>query len=376
MRRGKKKAGMTEGALSRRDFLRRSGHAGLGALAVTLGGAMSLHGQPRTAYTKPHVVEEPDREFVLEASEFDWELAPGLVVKAMGYNGQTPGPAIRCKEGERIRVYVENRIPDQAISVHWHGLDEISPMLMEGEVQNTVQAIPDVPFSSEGEYIYEFDAEPSGTRFIHPSHIWPGVVQMDTGLYAALIIEPKGPEPFPYDREYTLFFDDWATGRRPPLPGTWDGTAVGGVGGGMAMGMGTMMGAMMRGPRTMPYDITTINSKAYPLTKPLRVRLGERVRLRLINPSNWLTHVIRLTGHPLKVTHTDGNPLIEPVEVDALPITISERYDVFFEANRPGVWFLYCTQPGHAAAGEQVLVVYDGHTVSTPPPRPTSARLA
>ena len=89
-------------------------------------------------------------------------------------------------------------------------------------------AIPDVPFSSEGEYIYEFEVRPSGMRFYHPSHAWPGVVQNDSGLYGPVIIEPSGPEPFPYDREYTLFFDDWATGTRPPLPGTWDGSAVGG----------------------------------------------------------------------------------------------------------------------------------------------------
>ena len=329
MRRDKRRAGMTDGALSRRDFLRLSGRVGLGAMAITIPGVMPVWGGARAetaayAPARPQALDEPHREYVLEAQELDWELAPGTVVKAMGYNGRTPGPEIRCKEGEFIRVYAENTLPKQPISMHWHGLDEASPMLMEGEAsEGTPHAIPDVPFSSEGEYIYEFEVRPSGTRFYHPSHAWPGVVQNDSGLYGPVIIEPNGPEPYPFDREYTLFFDDWATGTRPPLPGTWDGSAVGGVGGGMAMGMGAMMGAMMRGPRTAPYDITTINSKAYPLTKPLRVRRGERVRLRLINSSNWLTHVIRLTGHTLKVTHTDGNPLIQPVEVDALPIVIS-----------------------------------------------------
>jgi len=70
---------------------------------------------------------------------------------------------------------------------------------------------------------------------------------------------------------------------------------------------------------------------------------------------------VRLAGHRLQVTHTDGNPLLHPVEVDAVPITPSERYDVQFVADRPGAWLLACAEPGHASAGEQVRVVYEGY---------------
>jgi FtsP/CotA-like multicopper oxidase with cupredoxin domain len=110
----------------------------------------------------------------------------------------------------------------------------------------------------------------------------------------------------------------------------------------------------------------TINGKAYPATVPLTVRQGERVRLRFINASAEHTHVMRLAGHRVQVTHTDGNPLLYPVEVDAVPIAPSERYDVLFVAERPGVWFLTCAGPGHADAGERVLLVCEGNEGEKP----------
>jgi FtsP/CotA-like multicopper oxidase with cupredoxin domain len=148
------------------------------------------------------------------------------------------------------------------------------------------------------------------------------------------------------------------------------GGMMGGGGGMMGGGMGRMMdgmmgqggmGGMMGGDHTPAYDTMTINGEAYPATEPLRVRKGERVRLRLINASADHTHVVRLAGHRLQVTHTDGNPLDQPIAVDAVPIAPGERYDVVVAADRPGAWVLTCLAPGHRAAGEQVLLVYEGH---------------
>jgi FtsP/CotA-like multicopper oxidase with cupredoxin domain len=133
------------------------------------------------------------------------------------------------------------------------------------------------------------------------------------------------------------------------------------------MGRGGM-GGMMGGANSPAYDTMTINGKAYPATAPVRVRQGERVRLRLINASADHTHVIRLAGHRLEVTHTDGNPLVQSVEVDAVPIAPSERYDARVVADRPGAWFLYCAEEGHAGSGEQVLVLYEGQEGRTPAP--------
>ncbi|HLE43960.1 MAG TPA: multicopper oxidase family protein [Methylomirabilota bacterium] len=343
--------------------MRIAGEAGLGALAVSLGSA----GVARAG-------RGPAREIRLEARELTWELAPGRTIKAMAYNGRIPGPEIRVKEGERVRVVLTNALAEPT-TIHWHGVD----------VPNPMDGVPDVTQKrvEPGEtFVYEFEARPAGTRWYH-THAEEHR-QLDLGLAAPLVIEPAGPDPFPFDREYTLVLDDWATGTGRSLPPTREGTAggrggmggmMGPMGGMMGGGMGRMMegmmsrggmGGMMGGGRTPAYDTMTINGKAYPATEPLRVQTGERVRLRLINASAEHTHVVRLAGHRLKVTHTDGNPLAQPVEVDAVPIAPSERYDVQTVVDRPGAWFLHCAQPGHPGAGEQVLVVYEGHEGRTP----------
>jgi len=259
------------------------------------------------------------------------------------------------------------------------------------DVPNPMDGVPGVtqkPVQPGESFVYEFEARPAGTRWYH-THAQEHR-QMDLGLVAPFIIEPAEGDPFPFDREFTLVLDDWATGTGRPLPSTREGTAgargsmggmMGGTMGGRGMGgmmgggMGRMMegmmggrgmGGMMGGGNMPAYDTMTINGKAYPATEPLRVRKGERVRLRLVNASADHTHVIRLAGHRLQVTHTDGNPLVKAVEVDAVPIAPSERYDVQFVADRPGAWFLYCAELGHAGAGEQVAVLYEGHERKTP----------
>ena len=301
------------------------------------------------------------REIHLEAREVRWELAPGKVIKGMAYNGQIPGPELRLEEGERVRIVLRNSLPEPT-TIHWHGVDVPNPM-------DGVPGITQKPVQPGETFVYEFEARPAGTRWYH-THFQEHR-QLDLGLYAPLIIEPAGPDPFPFDREYTLVLDDWATGTGRPLPSTREGTAGGrgGMGGMMGGGMGRMMegmmgrgmGGMMGGGQHPAYDVMTINGKAFPASQPLTVREGERVRLRLINASADHTHVIRLGGHRLRVTHTDGNPLLQAMEVDAVPIVPSERYDVLLAADRPGAWFLYCAEPGHAVAGEQVLVLYEGH---------------
>lgn len=327
--------------ISRRDFI-------AGATRVAMGAALGA--------AVPAAAREP-RTIRLEAREVAWELAPGRTIKAMAYNGRVPGPEIRAREGERLRIVVKNALAEPT-TVHWHGVDV--PNAMDGMPAITQKAI------QPGEtFVYEFEAGPAGTRWYH-TH-FDEHRQMDLGLAAPLIVEPAGGEPFAFDREVTLVLDDWATGSAAPVPDTDEGVA------GALGGRGGMMGG--RGgddkmdddeEREPAYDTMTINGKAYPATRPLRVRKGERIRLRLINASSEHTHVVRLAGHRLGVTHTDGNPLAAPVEVDAVPIAPAERYDVLVKAERPGAWFLFCTQPGHAGAGERMLVVYEGHGGDTP----------
>jgi FtsP/CotA-like multicopper oxidase with cupredoxin domain len=336
--------GREDQALSRRQWLAVSARTGLGAVALSLGGG-ALRSREGVAQPATSGV----REIRLEARDVPWELAPGKVIRALAYNGQVPGPEIRVREGERVRVVLTNALAEPT-TIHWHGLD----------VPNGMDGVPGVtqePVQPGEAFVYEFEARPAGTRWYH-THAAEHT-QLDLGLAGPFIIEPGRPEPVPFDREHTLVLDDWATGTGRPVPSTREGTA-GGRG---------AMGGMMGGGRTPAYDAMTINGKAYPATAPITVRRGERVRLRLVNASADHTHVLRLAGHRLRVTHTDGNALVHPVPVDLLPIAPSERYDVLVVADRPGAWLLACGQPGHAAAGEQVVLVYEGHE-GRPPEAP------
>lgn len=358
--------GTVPGTLSRRDFLIRAGQVGAGGLVLALGSRRLLAAS--SGPSTPSGV----REIRLEARELAWDLGGGKTTKAMAYNGQIPGPELRVREGERVRVVLKNSL-NEPTTIHWHGVDV--PNAMDG-----VPGVTQEPVGPGETFVYEFEARPAGTRWYH-AH-FSEHKQLDLGLYAPLIIEPVEAEPFRFDREYTLVVDDWATGTGPAVARTVEGTAGGrGAMGGMMnrmmggamgrmmegmMGRGSM-GGMMSGRRGRDahgheYDVMTINGKAYPATRPLRVRKGERVRLRLINASADHTHVLRLAGHRLQVTHTDGNALVQPVEVDAVPIAPSERYDVRIIADCPGSWLLSCVQPGHAEAGERVAVVYEGHS--------------
>jgi FtsP/CotA-like multicopper oxidase with cupredoxin domain len=342
---------------SRRELLRCAGRLGLGAAALSVGG---------TALVR-RATAGPVREIELETRALTWELAPGRSIAAMAYNGRIPGPELRVREGERVRVVLTNRLAEPT-TIHWHGVD----------VPNAMDGVPGVTqkrVEPGARFVYEFEARPAGTRWYH-TH-FEEHRQLDLGLAGPLVIEPATADPFPVDREYTLVLDDWATGTARPVPMTAEGTAGGrgrmggmmGRMGGMMRG-GGMMGGMTGSARMPAYDTMTINGKASPATAPLRVERGERVRLRLINASAEHTHVVRLAGHRLQVTHTDGNPLVQPVEVDALPIAPSERYDVQVVASRPGAWFLDCLQPGHVGAGERVAVVYTGHEGATPEAAP------
>ena len=316
--------------LTRRAFLKL---AGTTFLATAAGCASRTTPPVATPGTRG-----PTVEIALTAQEVSWELAPGKPITAWTYNGTVPGHPIQVREGDRVRVTFTNRLPEPT-TIHWHGVDV--PAAMDGVPDLSQAAVqPGATFT------YEFDARPAGTRWYH-THA-NSARQLDLGLSAPLIIEPLAADP-PADREYTLLLDDWVTGFPAPTPPPADNGMMG----------GGMMGGMMddAGPA---YDTFTINGKAFPATAPLMVRHGERVRLRLINASNMQTFMLSLAGHPLQVTHTDGNPLQKAVEVDALPIVPAERYDVIFVADHPGRWPLYALNQPHTQGGLKTLIVYEG----------------
>lgn len=175
-------------AVSRRQFLKSSGRVALGGATVMAGGRALFGGAGRAA---ERAGSSGVREVRLEARELDWELRPGTVVKAMAYNGRVPGPEIRLREGERLRVLLTNRLGEPT-TIHWHGVDV--PNAMDG-----VPSVTQKPVEPGQTFVYEFDAHPAGTRWYH-TH-FNGVKQLDLGLYAPLIIEPAEPEAQRFDRE-------------------------------------------------------------------------------------------------------------------------------------------------------------------------------
>lgn len=342
--------------VSRRRLLR------LGALAMTSGLAgCALPRLPRQPSSLPASVvleaaqtPQPsgaDAAFEIVAREVEWELAPDKVIRAMTYGGTLPGAAIRVREGQRARITLRNQLREPT-TIHWHGVDV--PINMDG-----VPGISQPEVQPGESFVYAFEARPAGTRWYH-THV-NSEVQLDAGLSAPFIIEPLAPEPA-VDRDYTLVLDDFiANGAHHESEPS----------GGMMGGMMDMMG----NPRVdEKYDTFTINGKAFPAAENLVVRKGERVRLRLMNVSNMQTFIIRLLGHKLNVTHTDGNLLRAPVAVDALPIAPAERYDVLVTADNPGKWLLYAMDQYHTDNGLATYMVYQG-TESGPVNRADGRRL-
>lgn len=285
------------------------------------------------------------KEFRFSASPARVNLGAGPDFIAWTYNGQVPGPEIRVREGEIIRVVLKNFLPE-GTTIHWHGVP----------VPNAMDGVPDVtqkPVMPGETFVYEFEARPAGSYMYH-SHVR---YQLDQGLYGPLIIEPSRSQGA-YDREYTLVLEDWVMR---------DGGGVADTQRRPAMGMGGMMrgrgGLGASGdPLLEPvYDGYAVNGRVGPAIKSLEVKKGERVKLRLFNPSSATIYTLRLAGHTLTITHTDGRP-IKPVKTDILRIGMGERYDVEFLADNPGRWLLAAADMGYGEGQLRIPVHYRGVT--------------
>lgn len=330
-------------ALNRRQFIT----AGLGlAAGSALTGAWPISA---LAAPKPKV-----RQFNFTAQKAKVSLGTGREFTALTFNGQAPGPEIRVKQGEIIRVVLQNDL-DEPTTIHWHGIPLDNPM-------DGVPGLTQEPIPPGGRFVYEFEAQPAGT-FIYHSHLG---YQMDQGLHGALIIEPKQEERA-YDQEYALVLEDWvladgggpaATRRRPPMGRGMMGRGMTGRGSTGAGG----------GPLLEPaYDAYAVSGLVYPATKPIKVKKGDRIKLRIANASSSTIYDLRLAGHALTITHADGNS-VQPITTDVLRIGMGERYDVEFTADNPGKWFLMAYDTGLGESGLKVPVVYQGVQRAAPTP--------
>jgi FtsP/CotA-like multicopper oxidase with cupredoxin domain len=274
------------------------------------------------------------REFVLTAVEATHQVGT-TPWPTWTYNGRVPGPEIRVTRGDRVRIRLDNRLPHPT-TIHWHGL--AVPPAMDGVVGLSQPAVQ--PGES---FTYEFDVTQSGTFFYH-SHVG---LQLDRGLYGALIVEEPGEdERLRVDREYVLLLDDWLT--------VTPEEALASIRGG-----GGMMGG--EGPAYAGYLLNGTTDAAR-----LAVTRGERVRLRLINAASATPFRVGLTGHTFTVTHADGQP-VTPIDVSTLVIGMGERYDVIVSATNPGTWPLLVSPSGGAATVSVGMLVYTGYERNVAP---------
>ncbi len=283
---------------------------------VTARYGLQVHGardlQPR--------IENGVKVFTLTTSVIRWSILPGVSVDAYAFNGQVPGPTIRFREGDHVRIDVINRLPETT-TVHWHGL--ILPNVMDGPAM-----ITQAPIENGQMYRYDFTAVQSGTYLYHShDHVDR---QQSLGLYGALLIAPATPDPsLVADHEYTLQIQEWLKREGLTYP-------------------------------AMPMDgaqpnFFTFNGRSFPATDTIRMKVGETLKVRMVGSNNGFIHPIHIHGGPFTVVARDGQAL--PVAARFLADTVNvgpgQRYDVIWKALKPGKWLIHC-HIGHHTTNNNV----------------------
>ena len=260
----------------------------------------------------PYRMENGVKVFHLVAEPVKREFAPGLVVNCYGYNGQTPGPMIEAFEGDRVRILVTNKLPEPT-SVHWHGV--IVPSGMDGLSGLSQKSI------RPGEtYAYEYTLKQVGTLMYHPH--FDEMVQIAMGMHGFFIIHPREASVRRVDRDFAIFLNEWFI-----KPGT-----------------ATPDPSVM-----LDFNTFTFNSRVFPGTDSLPVRLGDRVRIRIANLS-MDSHPIHLHGHRFYITGTDAGPLPELAwwAENTVNVPVGTTRDIEFTADNPGDWAFHCHKTHHA----------------------------
>ena len=243
---------------------------------------------------KPRI-ENGVKIYDLTASEIDWEVEPGRRVKAWAYNGQVPGPMIRVREGERVRVNVRNELPEST-SIHFHGLEV--PIEQDG-----VPFITQKPVKPGESYTYEFIVPNSGSHMYHSHH--NSAKQVGLGLLGAFVVESRSPRSIEKnDVDYVMILNDG-------------------------------------------YHGYTLNGKSFPATEPIVAKLGQKVRIRFMN-EGMMIHPMHLHGMHMTVIDKDGWPQPAPWRCDTLNIAPGERWDVIVNCTNPGTWAFHCHILPHA----------------------------
>jgi FtsP/CotA-like multicopper oxidase with cupredoxin domain len=262
-------------------------------------------------WTLPHRMNNGVKEFHLVAEPVEREMADGMTAYLWGYNGQSPGPTIEAVEGDRVRIFVTNKLPEHT-TVHWHGM--ILPSGMDG-VGGLTQ--PHIPVGKT--FVYEFDLVKSGTFMYHPHS--DEMVQMAMGMMGFFVIHPKDPKFMPVDRDFVFLLNAYDID-----PGSYV-------------------------PRVMEmtdFNMWCWNSRVFPGISPLVVSKDDRVRVRVGNLT-MTNHPIHMHGYDFEVTCTDGG-WVRPearwpeVSID-IPVGAMRAYE--FDAKYLGDWAIHCHKSHH-----------------------------
>jgi FtsP/CotA-like multicopper oxidase with cupredoxin domain len=259
----------------------------------------------------PILRHEKDGEvkvFKLVAEPVRRKIAPWKTIDCWGFNGVSPGPAIQADEGDRLRIVVENRLPE-SLAIHWHGLE--IPYAMDG-----MPYLSQKPIAPGSQLSYEFTVHQNGTFFYH-SH---SPMQQMMGLVGMFILHPAQAHAPVVDHDFGIVLQEWAVLPNNTVPNT----------------------------ANMEWNWLTFNGACSPMTTPLIVRLGSRVRVRFVN-LGMDHHPIHLHGHTFVVTGTEAGRQPQTLwgPANTVLVGVAQARDFEFVANNPGEWMLHCHMPHH-----------------------------
>ena len=360
---------MNELVLGRRALLRAAAISGAG---FGLAQALPAWAQPLSKGLIRPLPTVSGNDIALTIGQVSVEV-DGKVSRAVGINGTVPGPLIRLKEGQRVRLRVQNTL-DEDSSIHWHGL--LVPFEMDG--------VPGVSFPGimpRSTFDYEFDLSHAGTYWYH-SH---SAYQEEDGVYGPIVIDPVGPDPVAYDREHVLVLSDHS-----PLAGAIIYRKLKQMGGPYFNRQRMTLSGLLAGRdltakerwewaqmRMDAADIADVTGSTYAFTingfGPFDnwtglFTPGERVRLRIINASAQTTFNIRIPGLPMSVVQADGLN-VRPVTVDEFQIGTAETYDVVVTPQDRAYSFV-SEASDRSGLGRATLAPREGMSAPVPPLRP------
>jgi hypothetical protein len=262
-------------------------------------------------WSLPWRMKDGVKEFHLIAEPVVREIAPGMKANLWGYNGQSPGPTIEVVEGDRVRIFVTNRLPEQT-SIHWHG--QRLPNGMDG-----VTGLNQPGIQPGKTFVYEFVARRAGTFMYHPHA--DEMVQMAMGMMGFWVTHPKNPAQHAVDRDFVFLLNAYDI-----EPGSYT----------------------PRVNEMLDFNLWTFNSRAFPGIDTMNVRQNDRVRIRFGNLT-MTNHPIHLHGHEFEVTGTDGGwtrPGSRWPEVTT-DVGVGQMRAIEFIADEPGDWAFHCHKSHH-----------------------------